>query len=207
MALSDFLGYLNPVNWFYEDPAKKAMPYFEQIPGQVSPYFQPYIQQGQQAGQTLSPIYQNLLQNPGAELNKIGGSFRQSPGFDFALQQALGAANRGFAAGGMAGSPMAAQQNMTIAEQLANQDYYNYLDRALGLYGKGLGGEEMMYGKGFGASQSMADMIAQALATEGSLQYAGTAGRNQMTGDLIKQLFSAGAGAMGGGGGAIGKIL
>jgi hypothetical protein len=199
-----FTDYLNPVNWFYEDPSKAAMPYLESIPGQTGKYFEPYIQQGREAYGTLNPIYQQLLQHPGAEVNRLGSEFKQSPGYDFALKQALGAANRGFAAGGMAGSPMAAQENMRIATGLADQDYYNYLNKVLGLYGKGLEGEEGFYNKGYGASTSMADMIAQALASEAQLQYSGTQQKNQFTNNLISSILGNTGSA---GGAAIGKIL
>lgn len=185
------------LDWFYEDPADESSKYLEKIPGQTRQYFDPFIQRGQRAGGILEGQYGNLINDPGGMLNKFGEGYQKSPGFDFALQRALESAGRGAAAGGMAGSPMHQEQNMGIATGMANQDYYNWLDRTLGMYGHGLAGEESALGRGYGASQSMADMIAQMLAGQAGLQFAGTQGRNQMIGDLIKSLLSGGGAAAG----------
>lgn len=187
------------------DPSEDANKYLGDIPGRTKPYFDPYIQQGQRVGGMLEGQYGNLLSDPGSVLNRFGQGYQQSPGFEFALKRALEGANRGAAAGGMAGSPMAQEQNMGIATQMANQDYMNWLDRTLGLYGRGMGGAENMYGKGFQASQSMADMIAQMLAAQSGLSYAGQASRNAGLGGLI----GGGAGLLFGGpmGGIAGSAI
>lgn len=184
MGLLDFL---------YEDPSKKAMPYLEQIPGQTKPYFDPFINRGNTAGNNLESKYGNLLNDPSGFLNNLGKGYQQSPGFDFALKQALQGANHAAAAGGMAGSPAHQQENMGVATGLANQDYNQWLEHAIGLFGKGLSGEQNFYNKGFDASKSMADMIAQMLAGESGEQFAGTQGSNQFIGDMIKNLISGGS--------------
>src|SRR5579864_175938 len=107
----------------HEDPAESANPYFDQIPGQLEKYYNPYIQRGNRAGDAMEGAYGNLINDPGGMLNKIGGGYQQSPGFKFAMQQALQGAGHGAAAGGMAGTPQHEQQNMEIATNLANQDY------------------------------------------------------------------------------------
>lgn len=151
-----FGGYSGP------DPSS----YYGQIPGQITKYMQPYLSAGAGA---LGPLQQQLgqlTQNPGQMLNQIGGQYHQSPGFNFALNQALRGANQASAAGGMAGSPMAQQQNMGIATQLGNQDYYNWLNQATGLYSQGLGGLQNMAGMGAGVAQGASEDIAQSLAQQ-----------------------------------------
>src|SRR5260221_13569988 len=96
------------------NPADAAMPYLDQIPGQINKYYQPYVNAGQTALNNVQPEFQNLLNNPGGKLNKIDQGFQQSPGFKFALQQALQGAGHAEAEGGMAGSPEHEFENMQI---------------------------------------------------------------------------------------------
>lgn len=160
------------------NPANDANKYLNQIPGQTNQYYQPYFDAGKGQLPGLSDQYSQLMNNPGGKLNDIGGSFQQSPGFKFALEQALGAQGRAAAAGGMAGSPMHQQQNMELATNLGNQDYYNYLNHATGLYGEGLQGGQNMAGMGQQAGSGMADAIQQQLAQQAQLAYAGRASKN-----------------------------
>lgn len=180
-------------DFLYSNPAKKANQYISQIPAQTQQYFDPYIQSGNRANQTLEQQYQSLLSNPGQKLNKFGADFQSSPGFKFALEQALQGANHAAAAGGMAGTPAHELQNMEIANQLGNQDYYNWLQKTLGLYGSGLEGENQMSNRGFQASNQMADMIAQSLAQQGNYAYEGEAGKNAMKANLLGSAIGLGS--------------
>lgn len=171
-GLGDWFG-----NW--ENPAKGAQGYLGQIPGQVGQYYNPYIQQGQSAYGGLNNQYQNMMNNPGGFINGIGSGYQQSPGFKFALQQALQGSNQASAAGGMAGSPQNQQQNMGIATGMANQDYYNWLNTALGQHQQGLEGEQGIYNTGYNASGQMGDMIGNTLAGQAGLSYAGQNAQNQ----------------------------
>lgn len=162
-----------------KNPADAANKYLNQIPGQAGQYLQPWMNAGQNALGPLQEQYNSLLGSPGDKLNKIGESYQQSPGFKFALDQALAAGNRSAAAGGMAGSPAAQQQNMATATGLANQDYNNWMQNALGLFGQGLSGEQGLAQMGQQSGQSMSDLIAQQLAQQAQLSYAGQASKNQ----------------------------
>lgn len=104
--------------------ATTPMGYLGQIQTMLPQYFQPY---------------QRML-DPTQMMQEFGGQYTQSPGYQYQLSQALKAGGQAAAAGGMAGSPMQQQQAMQTAQGLAGQDYYNYLDRALGLYQTGAGG-------------------------------------------------------------------
>jgi len=173
------------MSWFSElfsggkNPAESAMPYVNQIPGQASPYLNPYFQAGTSALPSLQDQYSKLLSDPGGMVNKIGSSFQKSPGFDFALKQALQAGNNAAAAGGMAGTPQHQFQAQETATGLANQEYNNYLQNALGLYGGGLSGQQGMAGMGQQAGQSLSDLISQSLAQQGAYAYQGQAAQNQ----------------------------
>lgn len=173
------------MSWFSElfsggkNPADKAMPYLDQIPGQTNPYMQPFFEAGKNALDPLQEQYTKLLSDPGALMNKMGESYKQSPGFKFALEQALGAGANAAAAGGMAGTPMNQFNQMETATGLTSQDFNNWLTHILDLYGKGLSGEEGMAGRGQEAGKNIADMIAQTLAQKGNLAFQGQAQKNE----------------------------
>lgn len=175
--------------------ANAAMPYLNQIPGQSGQYLQPYYETGKAALPELQGQYQQLLGSPGDKLNQIGESFHESPGLKFAIQQALQGGDNAAAAGGMAGSPEHQQHNMELATNLGNQDYYNWLGGATGLYEQGLQGEQGLAHGGFNAGNSLADMIAQTLAQQGNLAFQGQRQQNQSANDMFGNLIK-GAGAL-----------
>jgi hypothetical protein len=141
----------------------KTNDYLSQMQGANDRYLQPYIGAGQNAMGTLQGQYNNLMNDPGAMMNKFGAGYQQSPGYQYNVDQATNASNNAAAAGGFIGSP---QQQEYMAKQiggLASQDYNQYLNNAMGLYGQGLQGMGNINNMGFQASgqaqQSMTDML------------------------------------------------
>lgn len=176
-------------------PANAAMEYYNQIPSQVQKYYQPYIEAGTSQLPGLEEQYKQLLGNPGERLNQIGEAFHESPGFKFALNQALQSMNNKEAMGGMAGSPENNQYNMELATNLGNQDYYNWLNHAQNLYGQGLQGSQGLAGMGEQAAQGLSDQVAQTLAQQGNLAFAQQNQRNQNKQDLFHNILG-GLGAL-----------
>lgn len=163
----------------WTNPATDAMKYLNQVPGTIKPYYQPYINAGQQALGSLQSQYQQLLNNPTAMFQNWGKQFQQSPGFQFSVDQATKAANQAAAAGGMAGTPQEQAELAKTVTGLADQDYYNYLDRIMGLYGQGLGVAQGINQMGYGASNELAQSLANNLGSQSQLSYAGTNAQNQ----------------------------
>ena len=157
------------------NPADAGMDYLNQIPGQTHKNLDPWANYGM-----------NLTQHPGERLNEIGQGYHQSPGFQFALQQALQGAGHAQAAGGMAGSPQHEFQNMGLATNLANQDYNQWMKNALGLHNEG-------YGQGQDASTNINDQIIQALAAKSGLAYKGAAAQNESQGNIFGNLLGGAA--------------
>jgi hypothetical protein len=193
---------------FYSNPANAAMPYLQQIPGTITPYFQPYINAGQSALQTLMQNYNQLLTNPGATINQIGQGYQTQPGYDYAQKSGMNAANAAAAAGGSLGTPEHQQEAAQQSEDIANQFYQQYLNQALGLYGKGLQGEEGINQMGYGASTELAQDLGSNLASEGSLAFQGAQGQNAANGSMVGLAATALGGLLGGiPGAAIGGSL
>jgi hypothetical protein len=176
-----------------KSPSGEANKYLNQIPGKTGQYYQPFFEAGKGQLPGLEEQYGQLMGNPGGKLNEIGSEFQQSPGFKFALEQALGAANRSAAAGGMAGSPANMQQDMQLATQLGNQDYYNWLNGATGLYGQGLQGSQGLAGMGMQAGGAQANMIAQMLAQQAQNAQQEQQQKNESKGNSWMDILAGGA--------------
>lgn len=178
---------------FFNNPSDSAMPYYQQAQSQLPQYFMPWMQGGENAMNQLNPLYSQMTQNPGQMLNQIGSNYHASPGFQFALNQALKSSNQQANAGGMAGSPMNQQQNMQMATNIGNQDYYNYLNQATGMFGQGLQGLQGEMNLGAQAGMGLGENMASLLASQGNMAYAGQANQNQATGGLFGDLAGFGS--------------
>jgi len=172
-----------------DDPYDEASKYFNQIPGESKKYLEPYINTGMDAMGDLKKRYASMLNDPGSILAQLGKGYQSSPGFEFEKSQGLNAANNAAAAGGMLGTSQHQQQAGDLATQLANRDFGDYLKNAMGMYNRGLEGEEGFNTQGFNASNNLAQMISEALMNQGNLAYSGAASKNasqsQMLGDII----------------------
>lgn len=197
-----------------KNPYDAASSFYNRIPGAVSPYYSPYQQAGQNAlgqlqgqyGQLTGGLnglqgqYSSLMNDPSGMYNKLASGYHQSPGFQFQMGQGMNAANNAAAAGGMAGSPQHQQQAATMAEGLANQDFGNYMDRSMNLYGQGLQGNQGLYNsglqglqglnsQGFNANDQMARIMADMLSQQGQMKFAGQAAQNQSQGQGWGDMF------------------
>jgi hypothetical protein len=206
MSLWDSIknGPLNPLYpWEREDPQSEANKYLGQIPGIAKQYYNPYISQGQTAGNKLTDQYGNLINDPTGIINKIMAGYSMSPGAKY--QSGLltkGIANTA-AAGGFAGTPEAQRQYAQTAGDVTSEDMQQYLQNALGAYGAGLSGESDIYNKGFQASGDLVDALSSVLGSQGGLAFnQGTQSNmdRQALMNAIMKAFSGGAGAYSGGG-------
>jgi hypothetical protein len=187
------------VGGLYDDPAKAADPYMQQIPDQLKKYYGPYVDMGGRLAPELEYEFGGLAHDPSAALAKMGAGYKQSPGYQFQLQEALKGARNQAAAGGMGGTPAAQRYAMQTAQGLAAQDFNQYMQRAMHEQGLGLQGQFGLEQQGFGASTGLADALANVLGSRAQLAYEGAAGRNKMLGGLLSGALGALGGFMGGG--------
>ncbi len=175
-------------NW--QNPAKGGpMQSMNQIPEYLRKYLEPYINAGNQALPGLQDQYGKLINDPGGRMNEIGQGYHQSPGFQFAMQQALAGAGHAASAGGMAGSAQHEQQNMGVATGLADQDYNQWMSNALGMYKTGLQGQQGLYDTGAHAGITMGEDMASYLANRAKMQYEGRNAQNQHEGGMWGSIF------------------
>jgi hypothetical protein len=189
MFARDIYDWLSP----FKNPTDSASPYLNQAMGNLPQYFQPYINAGNQAIPSLESQYNSLINNPSGIMNSIGAGYKQSPGYQFQLNQGLAGANNAAAAGGMLGSPQHQQQATQLSSNFANQDYYNYLNHALGLYSGGLGGLGDLYKGGMGASMGLGEDLSSLYGSQAQLAYEGQNAQNQHNGGFLGALLGAGS--------------
>lgn len=194
----------------FKNPASSAQNYLNQIPGTVTPYYQPFIDAGSQAmgqlqpqysmllqnGQPLQNSYQKMAQNPVSVLQHIGSQYQMTPGAQFQEQQGEQAIANAQASGGMSGTPQDQYMAGQYATDFTNENFNDYMKMALGigrqglegennLYHTGLHGDQQLNNLGFRASNQLAETLAQTLMAQAGLAYSGAANKNSHLGGLI----------------------
>ncbi len=192
-----------------KNPASQANATIGKIPGQTLPYYQPYMDAGKGAMGDLQNQYKDLL--GGNKQNQLGGSFKESPGYQYALKEALGAQGNASARGGMLGTPQDQAEAARVGEGLAGQEYQNYMNNQMGLYGQGLQGEQGLNQMGYNANTDYANMLGNNLSQQAAYNFMGQQGQNQAKQQGMGNIFSGlgmAAGSMLGGpaGGAAGGM-
>ena len=168
--------------------------YYNQIPDVLKQYLGPYADRGNQVYPGLQSQYNNLLNDPGGMLNKFGQGYQQSPGYKFQVNQATGAANNAASAGGMLGSPQHQQNTASMVNNLANQDFNQYLGNVLNMYGRGLGGEQNIYNAGAGVSSQLGEDLGNSLMNQGNMAYSNAINKNQSAQQMMGMLMGLAAG-------------
>lgn len=175
---------------FGPDPRKEGMPFLKHTGQDLKDIYSPYMKHGEQTFTPMQQQLSQLLSDPGSRLNQIGMGYKESPGFEFQKQQALQGAGHAAAAGGMAGTPMHQQQAMALAQNLASQDYNNWLKNALGLYGQGMKGSEDIYNIGAQMAGGLGGQIGQLGQSEAQLAAQAAQNKRQQLGGILGGLGS-----------------
>ena len=179
-----------------KNPANSANDYYNKIPGETGQYMNDYINQGKQAGALGQGEYEKGINDPNAVYDKLAGGYKESPGYKYALEQAMRGGNAAAASGGSLGTPANQEDMMNRAGDVASKDFNNYLNSTTGIYNKGLEGNENTTNRGFESSKQMADYMAQIRAMQGQNAYAGQAGQNARRGSAFGD-FAKGLGQFG----------
>ncbi len=191
-----------------KNPADVANKRLGQIPGAMHPYYQNYMNAGNQEINKLMPIYEKLMSNPGEFFKGISENYQESPGYQHRLMEALHAGNNAAAAGGMLGSGANQYSNMQTASDFASDDYEKYLSHIMEMFGKGISGAEGINKMGYDASRDYATSLGNTLGQQASYDYAGQAGKNQNNwGSIFGPLASLASAPMTGGGSLAGYGL
>lgn len=167
-----------------------AEKYLGQIEQMMKEMYGPYRESGMRAMSELEEQYMQLLNSPEAVNAMLSSGFQASPGYEYQVQQGMNATNQAAAAGGMLGTPSHQQQAASMNQNIANQDYYQYMNQMTGLYNQGLSQANNMNQMGFNATNQMAQGMQGVGQSMASLGYAS----QQNQSNALMELLGLGAG-------------
>lgn len=182
---------------FDNNPADAGMEYLNKLPGEIKPYFDPYMQQGKDAYGQLNPLYSKMMGDPTGYLDQMMQKYKPSSGYQQRRNEALRAAGNTAAAGGMRGSAQDQISQGRLADSLMNDDMQQWLQNVMGLQDRGMSGQQHFYDTGYDASKSYAGDLSNIRGTQSQLAFQGQANKNKMISDLIGALVGAGGMAAG----------
>lgn len=178
------------------DEEEETNKILNQIPGELRKYLEPYIKAGQGALGNLNDVsgeYQKLYQDPNSIISRIGAGYKQSPGYQWRLNQGENAITNAAARGGMAGTAQHQQEAGQLAEDLANQDFNDYMKNALGLFGTGLTGrtgiEQGIFNTGATSAGDLATSLANVLKAKAGLNYQRGSQQNALNSDFLSSIL------------------
>ena len=164
----------------YQDPTVEAQGYLNRIPGEVTPYYQPYIDWGMQSGDYLSDYYGGMINDPQGYYNNIMMGYEPSASYQYQQGQLEQQMAGNAAAGGFTGTTYDQQQQADATQKLIARDQQQYFDNIYGIQGAGAQGEQKFFDTGYGASTGLADILGENLAQQAGLSYKGVADENQL---------------------------
>lgn len=179
------------------NPADAAMPYLNQIPGMEKGYYDPYINRGNEAGNRLTPQFNQMSSDPSAFLESIMKNYTPSRGYQLSHDEALRAAGNTAAAGGMRGSLSDIENESRLTDVLMGNDMQQWLQNVLGIQKEGTAGLTHQFDTGFDATKGLTGDLSNVLGTQSQLAFQGERENNQRKSDLLSSLLGFGGAALG----------
>lgn len=170
-------------------PSNSAMPYLDQAENTLKQYYDPYIQQGQQAYNTVNPQLTGMASNPTEFLNALMKSYQPSQAYQLKRDEMSRAAGNTAAAGGQRGSQYDINQQVRLDDILMGEDMQKWLQNVLGIQNTGLSGMSNFYNTGYDASKSLSGDLSNILGTKSQLAFQGQRENNQQQNDILGGLL------------------
>jgi hypothetical protein len=171
-----------------KNPADKGLPYLNQVGPMAQQNLNPYISQGQQAGNTANNEYNKLVSNPTAFLDDLFSNYSMTEGFKNRKKEALGTAQHAAAAGGYAGGLGDQKYQMELADALDSEDMQRWYQNVLPLYGMGLQGLQGQEAQGFNATTDLTGILGNTLGSQATLAFQGQQQKNKGYMDFYNML-------------------
>lgn len=168
--------------------ARKAGKEFGKIQGYGREAYNPFIQQGQQANQQLSPLYQQQATNPVGQYNDILSQYQPSAGYQYKQDKLNQMAHNTAAAGGYAGTGGDIQNRSELFNGLMGEDMQQFLQNIFGIQNQGVQGLQHQGDMGYHAASSLADYLGTAGGRQGGLNAITKDYSNQTTNNGLSSL-------------------
>jgi hypothetical protein len=172
------------------NPSRAAGKELGKIEGYGRDAYNPFIQQGQNATNQLSPQYQQMAGNPTDFYNNIMNQYKPSAGYQYQENKLNSLAKNTAAAGGYGGTPGAVSEHSELINQLLGGDMQQFLQNILGIQGQGQQGLENQVGRGFQASGNLADYLGTNSMMQAGNQFSGQRQQNENRNTGLSSLAS-----------------
>lgn len=179
------------------NPMGEANNYLNQIPGIAHEGYDTYIEEGKNAGGKAQGAYDELMNDPTGFINKLMEHYETSKGYNAQKDLLTSELSNTAAAGGVAGTPLDQQNQGTAIQGLLSKDMQQFLENALGVYNRGLGGQETVAQRGYDASGKLTDALGTNLTTQGTLGFQNASQKNSDRNSWFKTLSQALGGGIG----------
>jgi len=188
-----------------DNPADKAMPYLNNLPDELKPYFQKYMNYGDSAYNAMNPVLSEMTSDPTGYMDKLMASYVPSKSYQLQKDEMSKSAGNTAAAGGMRGSLGDITNEARITDTLMGNDMQSWLKNVMGIQDTGLQGEGHLFDTGFDASMGYANDLGNIRNSQAQLAYQGQAEKDASHNDWLSALIG-GLGTVAGGifGGPIG---
>jgi hypothetical protein len=181
------------------DASAAQMEYYKKIQPMLEGYYNPYIQQGQNAGDKYRQNLDVMMANNGKDfVNDIYNSYQESPAYKFAAGQATTAANNAAAAGGTLGTGAHQAQLADYIQGLSSRDQADYFNRIMGNYNQGMAGYQGIMNQGYNATNALAGGVTQNMQDMGALAAQQEAARQRGAMNVLGMGIGAVTGGLGG---------
>lgn len=167
-----------------KSPANAANQYLNQIPDVAHKGYDPYVNAGADASGKTKSLYESLMQDPTAFVNKLMEGYKPSEGYQFQKDQLAKEMSNTAAAGGVAGTPMDQLNQAENIQGLLGKDMQQFLQNIFGVFNTGLQGEEGIATRGYDATKNLTDILGGALNQQGGMAYKDQVDKNQNQTDL-----------------------
>lgn len=181
-----------------KSPMGAANNYLNQIPGVAHQGYDSYINDGKDAGARTKSMYEGLMNDPTAFINKLMEGYKESEGYKYQKDQLTKDMSNTAAAGGVAGTPMDQVNQAGQIQGLLGKDMQQFLGNVLGVFNTGLQGEQGVADRGYDATGRLTDTLGNALNQQGGLAFQDQQQKNQNRNQLWSMFGNALGAGIGG---------
>lgn len=172
----------------YKNPAKAAMPYFQQAGTTLQNTYNPFIQRGENAYQMLEPQYNQMLNNPADYYNDILSEYAPSSSYQVMSDALSKALDNTMRASGTYGTDEHDRRKAQLINSLLSQDMQQFFNNVSGIQSQGLQGYQGWGNQGYNAASTLGSDLSNLYGTEATLAFNGAQDYNAAHQSKIQEL-------------------
>ena len=165
------MGFFSNIFGKQRSASSAADPFLRQLDEMARNNYNPHVQRGERAAQSLEPLFKRFSEDPTGYLNELQQGYKPSTGYNFKRNELEEQARNAAAAGGFSGTPYHQQQQTRLVEGLLNDDMQQWLQNIMGIQSTGLTGQQGFANTGYNATESLTDILGSNLNQRAQMAY------------------------------------